>query len=183
MEGYPAFGSCFPVSPAGGHGTLTSRPRSSTTSSNATASIMKDIHEARIEGPQKLMEATGWHYRQSFGPEVTARAAMHEPGSKTILGKTYQGNGFNEVKAVMRDPVSKSRPKGRNHMEESIKPDDFLFELRANAPVQRRREALRCNRLLAVECAAHLRNPLPLLLSLGVSRNDVTDWLLAGGNP
>ena len=117
---------------------------------------MKDIHEARIEGPQKLMEATGWHYRQSFEPEVTV---------------------------VMRDPVSKSRPKGRNHMEESIKPDDFLFEFRANAPVQRRREALRCNRLLAVECAAHLRNPLPLLLSSGVSRNDVTDWLLAGGNP
>ena len=68
-------------------------------------------------------------------------------------------------------------------MEESVKPDDFLFELGANAPVQRRLEALRCNRLLAVECAAHLRNPLLLWLSLGVSRNDVTDWLLAGGNP
>ena len=42
---------------------------------------MKDIHEARIEGPQKLMEATGWHYRQSFGPEVTARAA-HDRGGQ-----------------------------------------------------------------------------------------------------
>ena len=56
-------------------------PHSITTSSNATASIMKDIHEARIEGPQKLMEATGWHYRQSFGPEVTARAA-HDRGGQ-----------------------------------------------------------------------------------------------------
>ena len=40
----------------------------------SAASIAKDIHEARIESPEKLNEVTGRHYRQSFGPEVAARA-------------------------------------------------------------------------------------------------------------
>ena len=51
----------------------------------------------------------------------------------------------------------------------------------ANALVQRRRvSGVRCNRLLAVECTAHLRNPLIRWFSLRVRRNDVPDWLLTG---
>ena len=39
-----------------------------------SASIMKEMHEARIEGPEKLREATRRHNRQTFRPEVAARA-------------------------------------------------------------------------------------------------------------
>ena len=40
----------------------------------SAASIMKEIHEARLESPEALREATRRHYRQTFGPETAARA-------------------------------------------------------------------------------------------------------------
>ena len=38
------------------------------------ASIMKEIHEARLESPEALNETARRHYRESFGPETAARA-------------------------------------------------------------------------------------------------------------
>ncbi len=40
----------------------------------SSASIMKDIHEARLESPEKLRQVTRRHYRETFGPEIVARA-------------------------------------------------------------------------------------------------------------
>ena len=40
----------------------------------SAASIMKEIHGARIEGPESLARATREHYRKSFAPEIVARA-------------------------------------------------------------------------------------------------------------
>jgi uncharacterized protein (DUF1800 family) len=40
----------------------------------SAAVIMKEIHEARLESPEILRQVTGRHYRETFGPEITARA-------------------------------------------------------------------------------------------------------------
>lgn len=39
-----------------------------------SASILKDIHEARQAGPEELRKATRRHYRETFRPEIAARA-------------------------------------------------------------------------------------------------------------
>lgn len=46
------------------------------------ASIMKEIHEARLESPEALNETARRHYRESFGPETAARA-RHAVGTGT----------------------------------------------------------------------------------------------------
>ena len=38
------------------------------------ASIMKQIHEARLDGPEALRDTARRHYRESFAPEIAARA-------------------------------------------------------------------------------------------------------------
>jgi uncharacterized protein (DUF1800 family) len=56
---------------------------------------------------------TGWTHggivpRRSGVPvsgEFVFRNSMHEPGPKTILGKTYKENGIDEAKSVMHDLV------------------------------------------------------------------------------
>lgn len=40
----------------------------------SSAAVVRQIHEARLEGPERLREVVGRHYRKTFGPEVAARA-------------------------------------------------------------------------------------------------------------
>lgn len=44
----------------------------------SAASILKDIHEARLEGPEKPRETAGRHYRQTFSAEAGERITASE---------------------------------------------------------------------------------------------------------
>lgn len=54
---------------------------------------------------------TGWTHGGMVGPKraipvsgkFVFRNVMHEPGSKSVLGKTYKEGGFNEAKNILKD--------------------------------------------------------------------------------
>ncbi|MEM9044883.1 MAG: DUF1800 domain-containing protein [Pseudomonadota bacterium] len=50
-------------------------------------------HAGTVPKRQKTIKSGAFEFRQ----------AMHEPGPKTVLGKTYREDGMNEAKAILKD--------------------------------------------------------------------------------
>lgn len=61
--------------------------------------------QADVESLARIL--TGWSYDQDFnrptGGQFQFKPAAHEPGPKTLLGKTYPESGYGEGEAALRD--------------------------------------------------------------------------------
>ncbi len=85
---------------------------------------MMELHTVGVDGGYTQTDVTefakiltGWSIARDREPDPGSfrwRPAIHEPGSKTLLGRTYQEDGMDEAIAAMSDLAS--RPETARHI-------------------------------------------------------------------